>query len=37
MSFKEYFKFDYKLNRRLHGPVISAFLALRTALKPVPF
>jgi len=37
MSTWSYFTFIYRLERRLHGPVLSALIALRTALKPTPF
>jgi len=37
MSTYQYFRFDYLLNRRVHGPIVSALIAIRTALKPTLF
>ena len=31
------YQLEYYLNRKVHGPIVSALLAIRAALKPIPF
>jgi hypothetical protein len=37
MTTLDVYRFEYKINRRFHGPIVSAFLAVRVALAPIPF
>lgn len=37
MSIKTLYLYEYKCNRLIHGPVVSALLAARVALQPKPF
>lgn len=37
MSTLSFFRWEYRMNRRLHGPIVSVLIALRTACKPTPF
>lgn len=34
---KAVYRFEYKMNRYIHGPVVSAILAVYVVLKPAPF
>lgn len=37
MSAFDYFKFEYRMNRRQFGVIDSLIRAIRTAIKPTPF
>ena len=37
MKTLQYFRYEYRANRRIHGPIVSALMAVRVALTPIPF
>jgi len=37
MTTLDVYRFEYMLNRKIHGPLVSALLAVRVAIKPTPF
>ena len=37
MTIKTLYLYEYRTNRLLHGPVLSALLAARVVLTPQPF
>jgi hypothetical protein len=37
MTIKKLYLYEYKCNRLIHGPIVSALLAARVALMPLPF
>lgn len=37
MTIRTLYLYEYRSNRLIHGPIISAILAARVALTPTPF
>jgi hypothetical protein len=37
MTIRTLYLYEYKCNRLIHGPIVSAILAARVALNPTPF